>query len=215
VIGQALAAWWDDWVTMIVINLVCIVCWVTVVLGPPATLGAYHVTNHLAKGVGLGLGGLWDGIKRYFLVSWLWMLLNLIVAGILGVNFLFWAGQRAIWAILLMGLLLFLTVVWLATQFYALPYLVEQKRKNLGLALRNGVFTALAAPGYTLVVAGLATVLAVVSVVFVLPLLLAVPMLIAALGTWAVLERLETYGVREGDGTSEEDEATEGETGER
>jgi uncharacterized membrane protein YesL len=197
VIGQALAAWWDDWVNMVVINLIWIVCWVTIVLGPPATLGVYHLTNHLARGIGLGPSGLWEGIKRYFLVSWLWMLLNLLAAVILGVNFLFWAGQDTVWEILLVGVLLFFSVAWLATQFYALPYLVEQKRKNLGLALRNGLFTALSAPGYTLVVAGLAAALAILSTLLVLPLLLGVPILVAALGTWAVRDRLETYGVRD------------------
>jgi hypothetical protein len=199
VIGHALASWWDDWVNMAIISVVWLLCWITVVLGPPATLGMYHVANRLASGRSLELGGLWEGIKRYFQVSWLWMLLNIVVAVIQIVNFYFWTGQRKWWAILVAGVLLFLSLVWLATQFYALPFLIEQRRKNLGLALRNGLFTALAAPGFTVVVAGLSAVLAVVSFLFVLPLLIGVPMLIAAVGTWAVRDRLETYGVHERD----------------
>jgi uncharacterized membrane protein YesL len=181
----------------------------TVVLGPPATLGMYHVANRLANGRSLELGRFWEGIKRYFWVSWLWVLLNLLVAIIQGVSFAFWTGQRTFWAILLTGFLVFLTVAWLATQFYALPYLVEQRRKNLGLALRNGLFTAFSAPGYTLVVAGVAAILVVASILFVLPLFVGGPMLIAVLGTWAVRERLETYGVSARDEASVEDEAAE------
>lgn len=204
VIGQAFSAWWDDWVSMAIISVVWLFCWVTVVLGPPATLGMYHMSDRLSEGRSLGLGKLWDGMKRYFLVSWLWMLLNLLVVVIQGANFLFWTGQRTWWAILVTGCLLFLTVAWLATQFYALPYLIEQRRKNLGLALRNGFFTVFAAPGYTMAVAGLAIVLAVASVLVVLPLFLGVPMLIVVLGTWAVRDRLETYGVLERDSRDSE-----------
>jgi hypothetical protein len=74
---------------------------------------------------------------------------------------------------------------------------MEQERKHLGMALRNGLFTALAAPGYTTVVAGVAALIAALSVAVVAPLFLGGPCLIAALGNRAVRERVETYRVRE------------------
>lgn len=197
VIGQALRDWWDDWVNMAVINSIWLLCWVTIVLGPPATFGLYYVTNQLAHGRSLGPRGLLEGGRRYFLKSWLWMLLNLVAAAVLAANIWFYGQFDADWAGIVRVFALFLSLAWLVVQFYALPYLMEQEEKSLKLALRNGLFTFLAAPGYTAVVAGLAALLVFLSVWLVAPLLLGTPCLIAALGNRAVRERLETYGVRE------------------
>jgi uncharacterized membrane protein YesL len=197
VVLQALSDWWDDWVNMALISLVWLLCWVTIVLGPPATFGLYYVTNQLARGRSLGLSGFVEGGKRYFAKSWLWMLLNLVVAVVLAVNAWFYGQFDAGWAGIGQALPLFLSLAWLVVQFYALPYLMEQKEESLKLALRNGLFTFLAAPGYTAVVTGLAALIAVLSVWLVAPVFLGTPCLIATLGNRAVQERLETYRARE------------------
>jgi uncharacterized membrane protein YesL len=197
VVAQALRDWWDDWVNTLLINLLWLLCWLTVILGPPATFGIYYVTNQLAHGQSLGLRGMIEGGKRYFFHSWLWMLLNLAVGFLLTVNLMFYQQFTSTWAELLRAFHVFLGLVWLMVQFYALPYLMEQERKHLGMALRNGLFTALAAPGYTTVVAGVAALIAALSVAVVAPLFLGGPCLIAALGNRAVRERVETYRVRE------------------
>ena len=199
VIGQALSDWWDDWVNLVVINLIWIVCWITVVLGPPATLGLYYVANRLAHGESVGPKGLLEGGRRYFLQSWLWMMLNLVVMAILVVNLTFYATLAASWADWLKAFFVLLGLAWLVIQFYALPYLMEQERKRLRVALSNGLFTALAAPGYTLAVAGFAALVVALSAGLVFPFFLGGPCLVAVLGSLAVRERLETYRVRERD----------------
>jgi len=197
VIVWALSDWWDDWVNMALISVVWLLCWVTIVIGPPATFGLYYVTSRLAHGRSLGLRGLLEGGRRYFLKSWLWMLLNLLVAVVLVVNVWFYGQLDADWAAIVQVFPLFLGLIWLVVQFYALPYLMEQKEESLKLALRNGLFTFLAAPGYTAVVAGLAALIAVLSVWLVAPIFLGGPCLIATMGNRAVRERLETYRARE------------------
>ena len=197
VVAQALSDWWDDWINMALISLVWLLCWVTVVLGPPATFGLYYVTNQLAHGRSLGLRGLLEGGRRYLRQSWRWMLLNLLVAVVVVTNVWFYGQFDADWAAIVQPFPLLLGLAWLVVQFYALPYLMEQKTESLRPALRNGLFTLLAAPGYTAVVAGLAALVAVLSVVLVAPLFVGGPCLIAALGNRAVRERLETYRVRE------------------
>lgn len=199
VIGQSATDWWDDLVNLVVINLIWLACWFTIVLGPPATLGMYHIANRLAHGESLGPRGLLEGGRRYFWQSWLWMLLNLAVAAVVLLNFWFYGGIDAAWAELLKAFFVLLGVGWLIVQFYALPFLVEQERKNVGLALRNGLFNALAAPGYTLVVFSFAALVAVLCAGLIFPLLLGGPCLIAVLGNQAVSERLQTYGVRDRD----------------
>jgi uncharacterized membrane protein YesL len=197
VIAQALVDWWDAWISMVIVNLAWILCWLTIVLGPPATFGLYHVTNRLAHGENLGLGGLIEGGRRYFVQSWLWMLLNLSVAIVIAVDLVFYTQIEAAWVGFLQGTFVILSLFWLMVQFYAPPYLMEQDNKSLKLTLRNGAFTVLAAPGYTIVVAGVAALLIVFSLFLVFPLFMGIPCLIAVIGNRAVMERMETYGVRE------------------
>jgi uncharacterized membrane protein YesL len=197
VIGQAFRDWWDDWVNMVVLNLLWWLAWLTIVLGPPATFGLYYVTNNLAHGQSLGPRGLLEGGRLYFLQSWVWLLLNLIVVLVIGANYFFYASLTPAWANFLQAAFLLLGLAWLVVQFYALPYFMEQEEKHVALALRNGLFTALAAPGYTFVVVGAAMLVAGLSAGTVALLFLGGPCLIAALGYRAVLERLETYRVRE------------------
>ena len=197
VITQTFVGWWDEWVNLWVLNLAWVLCWLTIVLGPPATLGLYYVTNRLAHGESLGLSGFLDGGRRYFFLSWLWMLINLVVAIVISANFWFYASFESIWMDFLQAFFVILGIIWLIVQFYALPYLMEQESKHLGIALRNGLYTALAAPGFTLVVAGVGALIVGLSVVLVFPLFLGVPCLVILLGNRAVIERLGTYQVRE------------------
>jgi uncharacterized membrane protein YesL len=107
------------------------------------------------------------------------------------------------WANFLQVAFLLLGAAWLIVQFYTLPYLMEQQEQRIGVALRNGLFTALAAPGYTLVVAGAAALVAALSIGTVALLFLGGPCLVAALGNRAIVERLETYRVRERETTQQ------------
>jgi len=197
VILQTLRDWWDEWLNMLVVGMVWFVCLMTVLLGPPATLGLYHVTHALAHGESLGVSGLIAGGRRYFLKGWLWALVNLAASILLFANFLFYGQIDAVWGGLLQGLFLGLSVLWLVVQFYTLPYLMEQEQQQLRLALRNGLLTVFASPGYTLVVVGVAALISMLSLLLVIPLFLGAPGLVALLGSRAVLERIETFGVHE------------------
>jgi len=199
VILQSLRDWWDEWLNMLVIGVVWFVCLLTVLLGPPAILGLYHVTHALAHGESLGVSGLIAGGRRYFLKGWLWALVNLVAAILLFANLLFYGQIDAVWSRFVQGLFLGLSVLWLVVQFYALPYLMEQEQQQVRLALRNGLLTVLASPGYTLVVVGVAALISLLSLLLVIPLFLGAPGLVALLGSRAVLERIETYGVHERD----------------
>lgn len=197
VIGRSLTDWWDDWVNMVVVNLLLCLGWLTIVLGPPATFGLYYVTKYLARGQSLGPRALLEGGRRYFWQSWIWFLMNLVVALVIGANYFFYSSLSPTWANFLQAAFALLALAWLMVQFYAVPYLMEQEEKRIVLALRNGLFTALAAPGYTLVVAVAAALVIGLSAGTVSLLFLGGPCLVALLGSRAVLERLESYGVRE------------------
>lgn len=197
VIIKALGDWWHDWVNQLVLNLVWALAWLTIVLGPPATLGMYYVNNHLVHGESLGIAGLLEGSRRYFLASWLWMSVNLLVVILVVVNYFYYASFSASWSKFLQAFFLLLGLFWLLVQFYALPYLMEQEQKRLLVAMRNGLFTALAAPGFTLVLGGAVLVVALLSLVTVAPLFLGGPCLIATIGNHAVIERIATFKLRD------------------
>jgi uncharacterized membrane protein YesL len=204
IITQALRNWWDEWVTLAIINIIGIVCWTSIVLGPPATFGIYFVTNRLVQGESVGIRGFVEGGKRYFFISWLWMLVNVLAATIVVANYLFYSAMDVRWANFLKALFIILGLLWLVVQFYMLPYMMEQERKHLGIAFRNGLFTMLAAPGYTFVIVGLGAIILVVSTGMIFPLILGVPPLIAVIGNQAVVERLITYRVRERENTDDQ-----------
>lgn len=196
VIGRALVTWWDDWVQLLVVNLAWAGLCLTVVLAPPATFGLYAVTHDLRQGQSRGLGGLLEGLRRFFWPAWRWGALNVVVLVILWVSFVFYSQVTAAWGPALTLLSLGAIVIWLIVQFYALPFFMEQEQKSLRLALRNGLFVALAAPVYTLVIGLAAGLIVVACVVLVGPLFLGGPCLLALLGHQAVHERLIAYGKR-------------------
>jgi hypothetical protein len=78
-------------------------------------------------------------------------------------------------------------------QFYTLPYLIIQDRKNLWIGLRNGGLAVFSAPFYTLILAGAGLLLAGMSLVLVAPLVLGGPALAAVLANEAALQRLKTF----------------------
>jgi len=206
VIGQAFLDWWDDWVQMTVVSVIWILCWLTIVLGPPATLGLVYVGHRLTYGDSQGSSGLLAGGRQYFLTAWRWMGLNLLVAIIIAVNVRFYGQFATPLSFLVQWVFVFAGILWGVVQFYALPYLMEQDEKSWRLALRNGLFTALAAPGYTLVIVAAAALIVAVSVFLIVPLFLGAPALLAVLGSHAVRERLATYRVREREAHKQQNE---------
>lgn len=196
VLARALSDWWDDWVQMTVVSILWTLSWLTIVLGPPATLGLFYVAHRMAYGESPGLGGMLEGARRHLARSYLWALLNLLAAVTVYANLWFYGRLGTSWAPFLQALFWILGALWFAVQFYALAYLMEQERKSLRLSLRNGLFTLLAAPGYSLVLIGAAFFIGAVSLALVAPLVLGGPGLLALIAAHAVRERIETYGLR-------------------
>lgn len=196
VIILTIADWWDAWLSLALVNFAWAMCCLTIILAPPATLSLYAVANELVHGQSIGIGDFVAGIRRYFVQGWLWALPSLILA------FLAWNGLRfygqlgEVGSLLQIGILA-IVMGWIIVQFYALPYLMEQQEKRLLLAWRNGLFTALASPIYTIILAAFTILVVGVSVLLVALVFLGGVCIIVLLGTRAVSERLDTFGVRQ------------------
>jgi uncharacterized membrane protein YesL len=207
VIGRSFVDWWDSWLDMVLVCIVWTLAQVTVILGPPATFGMYYVAYRLLNGESLGVRGLIEGGRKYFGKAWLWGLMNLAVMVVLVINVQFYSNVAAAWGLYLLIFILMLGFLWFCTQFYALPYFMEQDGKSLKVALRNGLLTTMAAPFFTLILMLVVGVVLVASFTVVLPLFLGLPGLIPVLGFRGMYDRLVAFKLREPEKTPKEIEA--------
>lgn len=210
VIGRSIVDWWDGWLDMVLVTVVWFLAQLTIILGPPATFGAYYVVYNMMNGEALGVRGLIEGAKLYFGKSLLWGLLNLVAFATIWINLQFYGSIEAAWGFYVQVFILMVTILWISTNFYALPYFMEQDVKKLRIALRNGLFTTLAAPFFTFVLLLMALLVLVLSVGFVIPIFLGLPGLIPMLGFRGLYDRLVAFGIRQPEKTPKEIEFEEG-----
>jgi len=186
---------WNDKANVLLVNMVGVMACLTVLFAPPAIFGIAYTANRLADGESLGLTALIQGGRKYLVKSWLWALLNIVIFYIVSINVSFYGSAPSSWGSVMQYVFVFLAVVWLMVQFYALPYLMTMEEKKLLLALRNGWFMLMASPLYSLAMALLLGVIILVSALTLFPILMISPFLLACLGARAVQERLTTLGV--------------------
>lgn len=197
VIVRALSSWWYGWVNMLLLNAAWIICTVTIVLAGPGTLALCFATYEAARGRSGGFSDFIEGFRTYFLRSYVWFILNVVAVALVWINLQFYTQYSEVWAAFASLMTLILAAVWFTVQLYALPFLMEQDEKRLRVALRNGLFTLLASPLYSLIL--VTFVVALLALVFWQPvvLLVGVPAVIALTGNHAVQERITTFGIRE------------------
>lgn len=197
VIGQSVVDWWDSWLDFEIITIVWFFAQFTIILGPPATFGVYHVVHVLQhEGESTGIKGLFQGAKMYFGKSLLWGLVNWVVLLLAWVNITFYAQMGTTVGMIAQWVVILLTVAYLFAQFYAVAFFMQMKdeSKNVFIAIRNGLFLALGEPFFTLVLMIFAAFLAGLSAAFVIPVFLGVPALIAVLGSRGMRDRLIKFG---------------------
>ncbi|MEW6179954.1 MAG: hypothetical protein AB1522_08500 [Chloroflexota bacterium] len=196
VIRQAAGEWWDNWFALATLGLVWLLASLTVVLTPPALFGLAYALRSILQGEAPSVGDWWRGTRQYFGQAWLLAFINLVLAVLFWTNIWFYGQIGTPLADGLRWVFLPLSLIWLVIQFYAVSFLLEQERKHLGLALRNGFYLMLAAPLYTLMVGGVALGLLILTLLLIAPLLLGVPALILLLSSYAVTERITAYQLR-------------------
>ena len=196
VIWTALIDWWDGWLDMVLVTALWFFAQITIILGPPATFGVYYVVYHMQNGEALGVRGMIEGARKYFGKSLIWGVINLLVLLTLYINVRFYSGLEALWGFYLLVLVLMLGLLWFSTQFYALPYFMEQEVKKLRIAMKNGLLTSMAAPIFTFLMILLSAIIAALSFGFIIPLFLGLPAIIPMLGFRAMYNRLEKFGLR-------------------
>jgi uncharacterized membrane protein YesL len=192
---NALKIWWEVWLGLWLFGLVWVLCWITIVLGPPATFGFYHAIRWLLVEKETRWNEFYDPSKKYFLTSWLWFLVNLLVLYTVFANYVFYSNSSGSFGPVLQILALLIGFVWVAAQFYALPYFVLMEKKSLPLAWKNALFTILASPLFSLTVWMVLASLIFLHI-FIMPVFLAGPGLVALLASLSVEDRIQRFGIR-------------------
>lgn len=201
-IKKALRGWWEGWLSLLLYGLVWLLCWATIVLGPPATFGFFFAVRAWMVEKETRWSQYYQMGKKYFLASWAWFMANLLILFIVFANNVFYDSLGGGMGRLLKAIAMFIGFLWLAAQFYALPYFVLLEKKSLFIAWKNGLFTILASPVFSLVIW-----IALGALLFlhlaIMPLFFGGPGLIVLLSSMAVEDRIETFGIRERDSQQE------------
>lgn len=199
---NGLKIWWEAWVGLWLFGLVWVLCWATLVLGPPATFGFFYAVRRLIVEKETKWKHFYQPAKTYFFASWLWFLANLLVLYIVFSNYVYYGRITISVGGILKVLAVGVGILWIAVQFYALPYLMLLEKKSLLIAWKNGLFTILASPIFSLV---LWVVIAVILFlhVMIFPIFLAGPGLVVLLATIAVEDRIQKFGIRERDASKD------------
>lgn len=186
---------WDALVSLAALNFIWFALSLTVVLLPPATVAMFEATNQLARGRQVEAVEYLGAVRRQFLRSWAWALLNAVVIGLLVVSVVFYDRPEP-WAAAVRSLFLLATFAWLVAQLMVWPYVFEQDEPSLRRAIRNALLTVLGAPVFSIMIGAIVAAVLVVSAVVLVPVAFMTTAFLCLLGSHAVRDRLVAFGKR-------------------
>ncbi len=182
VVKQAARLWWRNAVHIAFFNAFWLALQLLIVTGPPATAALYVVASSLLDGEHVTPRDLWRATRRLFIPAWKWGALNLLVIGVVAVNFWLsraqsgdlWAALRLFWSAV--------GIIWLAINSLYWPLWLAEKDQSVRNTLRNGLVLLMRSPMLVLATLALSVVSLAVSIVAVIPFVNFVMVWIASLG---------------------------------
>ncbi len=121
-------------------NILWALLCIPVITAFPGTAAMFYVTNQVIHGKPAGARVFIEGFRKYFWVSLLWGLVNIIAAFLLYINIWFYGNMTASLGTYLGYIFRVISLIWVIVQFYTFPFLIEQEQKNLLQAMRNSLF---------------------------------------------------------------------------
>jgi uncharacterized membrane protein YesL len=158
---------------------------------PFAAAGLAWAAAEIGEGKVIKWRTFFEGGRRYWKPAYRWGLVNLVVWGLIFINFNFYNDIAAAWALFVRTLVLSVAILWGSVQLYVFPLLILQEAPSLRLAYRNGLILMGSQPALTVVLLVLAAALLFVSVLLTFPLFILYFALIALLSNRAVVESLK------------------------
>lgn len=192
VIRASIVDIWEHLVLVMACSLTWLVLVVLIIPGPPATVALFEMAERLARREPLlEWRDYLRAVRARFGLGWRWAAIVTPVVAILLIDIL--AMPRIFSPTVAAPAQWFFIVtlaLWLVVNWYALALLFQQKELSMRLALRNGAVLLLQHPLFTFVLTAVTALLLWLGVILVLVNLLFGPMLVALIGTHAVLDRL-------------------------
>ncbi len=160
----------------------------------PANVALASAARQVARDLRVDRGYFWDGFRTHWRRALALYAVAMAIMALLLLNIQFYAFQSAGLLQALAILWVYLAALWCAATLCLPAILAGLKGPTLPGALRTAALLAFANPFYGFVLVLLALLLTAVSVVLVLPLLLAWPFLMALLGEHALMLLVERAG---------------------
>lgn len=180
-----LSDWLFPWV---VINLLWLVCSLTVILLPPATVALFSMAARAYHNEPPTPQRFFAALRKWLLQSWLWTIANGVIFGAL-----FLLARQVHPAEIPLAILGVLAALLVLLQFFFWPYMMLQEKPNPIQALRNSLFTAFAGLPYLILYVALTLFILVPSVVVIAPMLLVTPVLLTMMTTYGLVAWLEQH----------------------
>ena len=191
--GRAVRAWWGEFLFLLVLNFVWLLAQLTVVLGPPATLGLYVVAKKVLDRDLVGFEDFWPAFRQGFGRAWLWGGAQLVVYGILGFNLFVYGNRPGTGFLTLRYTWILLLLVWFVLNLYYWPLNLAQSDRRFSTTLSNAAKMAVLNPGFTLLYLLVALLFIAGSIISALLLGAVLGVWLALWGTLVVQDRLEQH----------------------
>ncbi len=184
---EAILDAWDALFSLVGLNLIWFLFSAIIVTAIPALGGLYYATNRIAHGESAGFGTFFEGFKKQFWTSWKWGLISMLIYGLLFINVWFYGQFEGIGFLLLQSLFLSFILIFTCIHIYTYPFLLEQEKPTLKLALKNSFATFVRYMGRTILLLLFSIALSIVSV-FIPPLWILLTMsVIVYFSNWQTL----------------------------
>ena len=137
ILKKALLDFWEDMLYLVIFNVAWLVGAMLVIPYPFMTFGLFYTAYDIGQGKGIKLSTPFKYGKQTWKTAYIWGVINLVVLILFWMNFRFYGGFEAQWAVVLQLFFLALTIFWVILQLITLalyPRLVEPGFK---LAIRN------------------------------------------------------------------------------
>jgi uncharacterized membrane protein YesL len=181
----------NDWLfRWMAVNLLWVLCSLTVILLPPATVALYEMAYQAYRGVPPEARRFPQRVKHWFIKSWQWGGANL-----LGFAAAFLLARAFFAYEILLAAVAALVALAVIGQFYFWPYVLIQPQPELIRALRNSIFTALGDLMYLTFYIAITVLIAVPAVITIAPLLFIAPAVIVMLSTYSLIGWLQQRGI--------------------
>jgi uncharacterized membrane protein YesL len=189
---EAFSIWWDTLMHMTFFNMLWVLAQFPIITGPPATAAMYALTARFMERDLIVPKDFFVELKRMFLPALKWGTLNLLVFGILVINFIGSIGEGGeLWFCLRYAWLV-VGILWYVLNLFYWPFWLSQDDCRVMNTYRNVFVMFLRSPVEIICLALICAVLIFVSSLTLFPLALALMVWLSLTGIlmvrWAIGE---------------------------